>query len=74
MGHTALAVTLRILSLGKLGAPNLASRADTSQDGDSIRGILSLPLLRDIMEKIRDANSLDDVLRPCERFDFIWLI
>ncbi|KAK4139118.1 kinase subdomain-containing protein, partial [Dichotomopilus funicola] len=42
-----------------------------SLDGGGIRGLSSLLILEDIMEKIRDAEGLDRVPRPCECFDFI---
>lgn len=49
---------------------SLASRAD-NLDGGGIRGMLSLLILEEIMEKIRDAKGLDRVPRPCEYFNFI---
>ncbi|KAL1976366.1 hypothetical protein VTN31DRAFT_2648 [Thermomyces dupontii] len=42
-----------------------------SLDGGGIRGISSLLILEDIMEKMRDANGIDCVPRPCEHFDLI---
>ncbi|KAJ5243803.1 hypothetical protein N7489_003899 [Penicillium chrysogenum] len=42
-----------------------------SLDGGGIRGISSLLILERIMEKIRDAEGLDHVPRPCDHFDLI---
>ncbi|KAL1995554.1 hypothetical protein VTN49DRAFT_1741 [Thermomyces lanuginosus] len=42
-----------------------------SLDGGGIRGLSSLLILEDIMEKIRDKNGLRHVPRPCELFDLI---
>ncbi|KAH7012172.1 acyl transferase/acyl hydrolase/lysophospholipase [Microdochium trichocladiopsis] len=42
-----------------------------SLDGGGIRGISSLLILENIMEQIRDAERLDHVPRPCDRFDLI---
>jgi len=42
-----------------------------SADGGGIRGISSLLILENIMEKLRDADGLDNVPRPCEYFDLI---
>ncbi|KAL1993077.1 hypothetical protein VTN49DRAFT_3834 [Thermomyces lanuginosus] len=42
-----------------------------SLDGGGIRGLSSLLILEDIMEKIRDKNGHDSVPRPCEYFDLI---
>lgn len=45
--------------------------ADNDRDGGGIRGLSSLLILENIMEKIRDAQNLDHVPRPCEQFDLI---
>ncbi|KAL1994732.1 hypothetical protein VTN49DRAFT_919 [Thermomyces lanuginosus] len=42
-----------------------------SLDGGGIRGLSSLLILENIMEKIRDAKGLDHIPRPCEHFDLI---
>ena len=42
-----------------------------SLDGGGIRGISSLLILEHIMERIREAEGLDEVPRPCDRFDMI---
>ncbi|KAJ1329894.1 cGAMP-activated phospholipase [Microdochium nivale] len=42
-----------------------------SLDGGGIRGISSLLILEDVMAKIREAEQLDHVPRPCDRFDLI---
>ena len=46
-------------------------RADTTVDGGGIRGISSLLILEHIMEKICEAQGLDNVPKPCEHFDLI---
>jgi len=45
--------------------------ADAVQDGGGIRGLSSLLILDDIMEKVRDIKRLDRIPRPCEYFDLI---
>ena len=45
--------------------------ADTVRDGGGVRGISSLLILEDIMEKIREIKGLDQIPRPCEYFDLI---
>jgi patatin-like phospholipase/acyl hydrolase len=57
--------------LVRLRRPSLVYRADAVSDGGGIRGISSLLILEDIMEKIREAKGLDRVPRPCEHFDLI---
>lgn len=45
--------------------------ADTVRDGGGIRGISSLLILENIMEKIHEIKGLDQIPRPCEYFDLI---
>jgi patatin-like phospholipase/acyl hydrolase len=42
-----------------------------SLDGGGIRGLSSLLILEDVMEKLRAARGLSVVPRPCEVFDLI---
>ncbi|KAH7025073.1 uncharacterized protein B0I36DRAFT_332489 [Microdochium trichocladiopsis] len=42
-----------------------------SLDGGGIRGVSSLLILENVMEQIHDAERLDHVPRPCDRFDLI---
>ncbi|KAH6972990.1 acyl transferase/acyl hydrolase/lysophospholipase [Ilyonectria sp. MPI-CAGE-AT-0026] len=42
-----------------------------SLDGGGIRGVSSLLILEDIMEKLREKRGLDRVPRPCDHFDLI---
>ncbi|KAI2608804.1 FabD/lysophospholipase-like protein [Hypoxylon fragiforme] len=42
-----------------------------SLDGGGVRGISSLQILQELMEKIKEAQSLTEVPRPCEMFDII---
>jgi hypothetical protein len=78
---------LRILSLGEprlLFDPNpklspqllqRATHADTIlailPDGGGIRGLSSLLILEDVMEKLRAAQGRSAVPRPCQVFDLI---
>lgn len=43
----------------------------TSADGGGIRGLSSLLILEHLMERIREAEGLAEVPRPCDRFDMI---
>jgi hypothetical protein len=61
---------LKILSLGKPPWPRLAI-PNAVRDGGGIRGLSSLLILEDIMEKIRKIKQLDRIPRPCEYFDLI---
>ncbi|KAK1963929.1 hypothetical protein LY78DRAFT_583641, partial [Colletotrichum sublineola] len=40
-------------------------------DDGGIRGILSLFIVKDIMEKLRDPLALDSIPQPCDFFDLI---
>jgi len=64
---------LQILSLGKARGSKAAAYpiADATADGGGIRGISSLLILEDIMERIREVHRLDYTPRPCEYFDLI---
>jgi patatin-like phospholipase/acyl hydrolase len=42
-----------------------------SLDGGGIRGLSSLLILEHLMERIRAAEGLHEVPRPCDRFDII---
>ncbi|KAH6973963.1 hypothetical protein EDB80DRAFT_868009 [Ilyonectria destructans] len=42
-----------------------------SLDGGGIRGLSSLLILEHVMEGIREAEGLEQVPRPCDRFDLI---
>ncbi|KAI5918527.1 FabD/lysophospholipase-like protein [Camillea tinctor] len=42
-----------------------------SLDGGGVRGISSLQILQDLMERIKVAKGLTEVPRPCEIFDII---
>jgi patatin-like phospholipase/acyl hydrolase len=42
-----------------------------SLDGGGIRGLSSLLILEHLMERIREAEGLHEVPRPCDRFDMI---
>jgi patatin-like phospholipase/acyl hydrolase len=42
-----------------------------SSDGGGIRGLSSLLILEHLMERIRAAEGLNKVPRPCDRFDII---
>ncbi|KAI1496127.1 FabD/lysophospholipase-like protein [Biscogniauxia marginata] len=50
-----MARTLKILSL----------------DGGGVRGISSLQILQELMEKIKETQGLDEIPRPCDIFDLI---
>ena len=42
-----------------------------SLDGGGIRGLSSLLILEHLMERIRAVEGLNEVPRPCDRFDII---
>ncbi|KAL2889493.1 Vegetative incompatibility protein HET-E-1 [Ceratocystis lukuohia] len=42
-----------------------------SFDGGGVRGLSSLLILENIMERIKELEGLPEVPRPCERFDLI---
>ncbi|PWI65122.1 hypothetical protein PCL_07421 [Purpureocillium lilacinum] len=42
-----------------------------SLDGGGIRGLSSLLILEHLMERVREAEGLTEVPRPCDRFDMI---
>ncbi|KAH7136844.1 hypothetical protein B0J13DRAFT_506566 [Dactylonectria estremocensis] len=52
---------------------NLAGRPlrVLSLDGGGVRGISSLMILQEIMEKLRLVNGLEQIPRPCDHFDLI---
>ncbi|KAH7126012.1 hypothetical protein EDB81DRAFT_951419 [Dactylonectria macrodidyma] len=54
-------------------APNDSERPlrVLSLDGGGVRGISSLMILQEIMEKLRLVNGLDQIPRPCDHFDLI---
>jgi hypothetical protein len=62
---------LRILSLGKAPCHGSVDNADSVQDGGGVRGLSSLLILENIMEKIRETRGLHHVPRPCDYFDLI---
>lgn len=67
-------VPLRVLSLGECHVYlQRCSRTEliVSTDGGGIRGISSLLILENIMERIRQERCLQTVPRPCEYFDLI---
>jgi hypothetical protein len=42
-----------------------------SLDGGGVRGLSSLQILKVVMQRIADAQKLDDVPKPCDFFDMI---
>lgn len=66
-----MAPVLKILSLGESSLLNYSLRYLQNLDGGHGRGISGLQILQRLMEKIKDAQSLPEVPRPCELFDLI---
>ena len=42
-----------------------------SLDGGGIRGLSSLQILKQLMERVRSENNLDSPPNPCDYFDMI---